>query len=298
MKSFIKIGKTVCVVLMATCMLTSCDGALDKITGAMDRMNSSVWEETGIVKPDTSVADTAIAAVATEKTEVAMTPWTGTENIGAAVVDLNLTAGYEDLGGFVGTVTIKDKELADRIAGGVLSPQSDEQKSAMQTGIAEALATESGTKVLKEALEKELDEKDTASVKGTMALASGVLSKVAEKTKSVDQIPEAVNQVLETLAASFADGAKSNETVKESDRVQMQIVTNITTSAATLAEGILSEDSSGGSQETAESILEKPEVKEMINSVLQLAEVSELVPSIVNVDMNSLISMVTEAVGN
>ena len=75
----------------------------------------------------------------------------------------------------------------------------------------------------------------------------------------------------------------------------MQIVTNITASAAALVEEMLVESPSEGEEESVDAILEKPEVKVLINSVLQLAEVSELVPSVVNLDLGAFVSMITGA---
>lgn len=299
MRYVFKIGRVIGIGLLAVGLLASCDGeSLGKITDAMDKMDASVWEQAGIVKPDTTQLETAINAVATEKTEVAMTPWVGVGDTGSAVVDLNLTPGYEDLGGFTGTVNIKDQELAELIGGGVLAPQNEEQKAAMQTGLAEAMATESGSKLLAEALKQELGEEDSAAVRGTMALASGILESVSEQAKAIDNMPEAVTETIDTIAAAFAGGAKSEKAVTESDRVQMQIVTNITASAAALVEDMMAEGPIEGSEESVDAILEKPEVKELINSVLQLAEVSELVPSVVNVDLDSLVNIITGAGGN
>ena len=296
MRYVLKIGKMIGIGLLAVGLLASCDGAsLDKITEAMDKMDASVWEQAGIVKPDTTQLEAAIEAVATEKTEVAMTPWVGVGDTGSAVVDLNLTPGYEDLGGFTGTVNIKDQELAELIGGGVLAPQNEEQKAAMQTGLSEAMATESGSKLLTEALKQELGEEEAAAVRGTMALASGILESVSEKAKASSDMPEAVIETIDTIATAFAGGAKSDKAVTESDRVQMQIVTNITASAAALVEEMLVEGPSEGGEESVDAILEKPEVKVLINSVLQLAEVSELVPSVVNLDLGAFVSMITGA---
>ena len=55
MRYVLKIGKMIGIGLLAVGLLASCDGAsLDKITEAMDKMDASVWEQAGIVKPDTT----------------------------------------------------------------------------------------------------------------------------------------------------------------------------------------------------------------------------------------------------
>ena len=61
MRYVLKIGKMIGIGLLAVGLLASCDGAsLDKITEAMDKMDASVWEQAGIVKPDTTQLEAAI----------------------------------------------------------------------------------------------------------------------------------------------------------------------------------------------------------------------------------------------
>ena len=278
------------VVVLGAGLIVSCEGVdMNAINEALDKIDGSVYEQAGITKPDTAAIDSAIEAMQTPKTEVVMTPTIGGSESGfGTAVDLARSEGFEALGEYVEFAIVKDAELADKIGKGVLAPQTKEQQAAFQTGIAEALATESGTKVLQTALEQKLDEEESAAVKGSMALASSILSTVSDGAKTTDKLPKEVTDVLDNLSASFADGAKSEGAVKATDKVQMQVVTNLTTNAAALASKMEEME-----EPTMDEILEMPEVQDMVNGLFQLADIAELSPSCVNIDINGLLSYLT-----
>ena len=264
------------VVVLGAGLIVSCEGIdMNAINEALDKIDGSVYEQAGITKHDTAAIDSAIGAMQTPKTEVVMTPTIGGSETGfGTAVDLARSEGFEALGEYVEFAIVKDAELADKIEEGVLAPQTKEQQAAFQTGIAEALATESGTKVLQTTLEQKLDEEESAAVKGSMALASSILSTVSDGAKTTDKLPKEVTDVLDNLSASFADGANSEGAVKATDKVQMQVVTNLTTNAAALASKMEEME-----EPTMDEILEMPEVQDMVNGLLQLADIAELSPS-------------------
>lgn len=278
------------VIVLGIGMLVSCDGVdLDSINKALDQIDQNVYEQAGMTKPDTTAIESALEAMDTPKTEVVMTPCLGVPEIGiGSAVDLSKSEGFEALGEYVEFAIVKDPELADKIGEGVLAPQTKEQQASFQAGIAEALATETGSKMLQSALEQELDEEESAAVKGSMALASSLLSTISDGAKATDKLPEEVTDVLDTLSASFASGAKSEDAVKATDKVQMQMVTNLTTNAAAMA--VKMEEMEDA---TAEEILEMPEVKDMVNGLFQLADIAEMSPSCVDIDIKGLLSYFT-----
>ena len=281
------------VVVLGAGLIVSCEGVdMDAINDALDKIDGSVYEQAGITKPDTAAIDSALEAMQTPKTEVVMTPTLGgSENGFGTAVDLSRTEGFEALGEYMEFAYVKDTELADKIGEGVLAPQTKEQQASFQAGIAEALATPAGTKVLQTALEQKLDEEESAAVKGSMALASSILSTVSDDAKTTDTLPKEVTDILDTLSESFAEGAKSEGAVKATDKVQMQVVTNLATSAATLVSKM--EDMDKAEAPTAEDILEMPEVQDMVNGLFQLADITKLSPSCVDIDINGLLSYLT-----
>lgn len=277
-------------VVLGAGLIVSCEGVdMDAINDALDKIDGSVYEQAGITKPDTAAIDSALEAMQTPKTEVVMTPTLGgSENGFGTAVDLSRTEGFEALGEYMEFAYVKDTELADKIGEGVLAPQTKEQQASFQAGIAEALATPAGTKVLQTALEQKLDEEESAAVKGSMALASSILSTVSDDAKTTDTLPKEVTDILDTLSESFAEGAKSEGAVKATDKVQMQVVTNLATNAAALASKMEEME-----EPTMDEVLEMPEVQDMVNGLFQLADITELSPSCVDIDINGLLSYLT-----
>lgn len=283
------------VVVLGAGLVVSCEGVdMDAINDALDKIDGSVYEQAGITKPDTAAIDSALEAMQTPKTEVVMTPTLGgSENGFGTAVDLSRTEGFEALGEYMEFAYVKDTELADKIGEGVLAPQTKEQQASFQAGIAEALATPAGTKVLQTALEQKLDEEESAAVKGSMALASSILSTVSDDAKTTDTLPKEVTDILDTLSESFAEGAKSEGAVKATDKVQMQVVTNLATNAAALASKMEEME-----EPTMDEVLEMPEVQDMVNGLFQLADITELSPSCVDIDINGLLSYLTAGEAN
>ena len=283
------------VVVLGAGLIVSCEGVdMDAINEALDKIDGSVYEQAGITKPDTAAIDSAIEAMQTPKTEGVLTPTIGGSETGCGTaVDLSRSEGFEALGEYMEFAYVKDTELADKIGEGVLAPQTKEQQASFQAGIAEALATPAGTKVLQTALEQKLDEEESAAVKGSMALASSILSTVSDDAKTTDTLPKEVTDILDTLSESFAEGAKSEGAVKATDKVQMQVVTNLATNAAALASKMEEME-----EPTMDEVLEMPEVQDMVNGLFQLADITELSPSCVDIDINGLLSYLTAGEAN
>lgn len=267
--------------LLIFMLSVSCENfPTEKLVSAMDSFSGNVYTSAGLIKPDTAVAERIIESMSTPVTEVAVlsTP-------AGAVISMAGNEDFARVNEALGNLVIARPEIAEVIAQGVMSPQTAEQQAAFSENLSTASGSKERMDVLKTELEKEIPEDEQSAVKGSMALTSGILDNAAVKLEaSGNGSMQEIAQTLRDISESFAETATGDGTLKETDRVQMQIITNVTVAAAELAGKLDSET-------TKEELLETDEAKQVINGILQYNTVSDLVPGAVSIDLEGMISM-------
>ena len=240
--------KYVCVLITLTLfMFVSCSGNLtDTLLKVMDSTNTNVFEQTGIVKPDTSAADNALKAMNSSKVNIEITSEEGTSKATYAGLDIELS-----------------KDLAELAAEGVLAPQTAEQKASFAAAINST--NEASQKALEDKLTKPVSKDDKKLVQGTMAVASGAITEAAKQITDTS-----VKEFLDNLATQLKNTATNKDAeITEADKVQAQLLTNIAVSAAKAKDKI--------------NNLNAPETKELINDTLTLYTTAKIASGSVDI---------------
>lgn len=269
------------ITLLVLILCASCENfPTEKIVKAMDGCSQNVYTTAGLIKPDTAIADRIMESMSTPATEVVVlsTP-------AGAIISLSSNEHFERVNEALGDLVITNPEIATVIAGGVMSPQTAEQQASFSEELSNASGSKEKMEVLRNKLETEIPAEEEVAVKGSMALASGILDNAAVKLEaSGNGSMQQIASTLKDISDSFAQAATGEGNLKETDKVQMQIITNVTVAAAELAGKLDSET-------TKEEVLESEEAKQVINGILQYSTVSELAPGTVKLDLEGIFSM-------
>ena len=253
--------KYVCVLITLTLfMFVSCSGNLtDTLLKVMDSTNTNVFEQAGIVKPDTSAATKVLDALETNNTTVTIS---SDNKVAIAIGDKEVK------------ITIQDDELKSYVNGGILQPQTAEQKKQLKDNVSEAFNKEA----VHDKLEKELgntvtDSTTISAIKGTFALGSSALTTVADR---IEDSQSPIKKALNNLADSYATVAKTGKTYTEADKAQAQLLNNIAASATNASSVLLSNKSK-------EEKMNDPAVKEFIDDTLTLYNVAKIATGSVDI---------------
>lgn len=263
---------SVCALILVTLfMFVSCSGSItDTLLKVMDGTNTNVFEQAGMVKPDTSAADNALKAMKSDTATVEVKS-DGTINLSAheelkVLADANIE------------IKLEDKKLQE-IAKVVLAPQTETQKAEFKKAINSA-TNDASKKALENQMKQPVRDEEKAAVKGTMAVTSGAITSVVEKlnaTAPSSAEVEQVVQILSGLSTQLAETAKDETAViTEADKVQAQLLTNIAVSAAKASEAIAK---SAGTEEA----LKDPQVKELIDDTLTLYATAKIASGSVDI---------------
>lgn len=203
---------------VALFMFVSCSGSItDTLLKVMDGTKTNVFEQAGLVKPDTAAADNAVQAlksetVAIEKEEDGSVDITKKEEF-KAIADLGIEVKITG-------------ELANIVAEkGVLAPHTTEQKKQISDAV---FGSEKNQEKFKTELEKPVTDKDADAVKGSMVVASVTFNAISTKVGTETEIGKAISQI----ASDFADMATGESTITEGDKACVQLATNVAVSAA------------------------------------------------------------------
>lgn len=261
---------TVCVLLTVSLfMFVSCSGSLtDTLLKVMDSTNTNVFEQTGLVKQDTSATDNMIQALDTKPTEITIK----TEG-GESKVDLSANQQFADamkaLDGTGVSAEIKiDSELVG-VASKALAPQTAEQKKAFAESISDIYSRNNSNVFANAEAKFKTEVKDTDTinaVKGSMAIAAGLLDNITTEVGEDSDL----GKILVQISGDFKTTAKSKGPITEGDKATAQLVTNVAVSAAA-ASSVLTDSS----KTTAEK-MDNPAVKEFLNDASVLYDTSKL----------------------
>ena len=276
---------TVCVLLMVTMfMFVSCSGSLtDTLLKVMDSTSTNVFEQTGLVKQDTSATDNMIQALDTKPTEITIKT-EGGEN----KVDLSANAQFADAmkaledAGVSAEIKI-DPELVE-VASKALAPQTAEQKKAFAESISDIYSKNSNNvfAAAGEKFNKEVTDTETVNaVKGSMAIAAGLLDNISTEVGEDSDL----GKILVQISDDFKTTAKSEGPITEGDKATAQLVTNVAVSAAA-ASSVLTDSS----KTTAEK-MESSAVKEFLNDANVLYNTSKLAAGSIDITKSGIFSL-------
>lgn len=259
---------TVCLVLLFALSSCSLDQALDALRG-------NKYIEWGWTEADTTNVDAVNDAITNIKTEK-------TENIVKDDGSLDLSSVEEGSGLYAIRQATDALKSATGSAGDITIKLTDDQKKAVDGGV---LATMTGTEkddfmaninsslngaqrdVFVETMQEAADASQQSAAKGSMALASAMISTVTEQLSiSGDSTVQGILDSLSTLQTSL-DSKVTVESITKADVVQTQMITNLVATAAQVASDMKKNENANP--------LELESVKTLINDAVTLSNTSK-----------------------
>lgn len=242
---------------------------------ALDAMMGNKYIEMGWAELDTSNADNVNKAVGdmgadeSSKNAISDDGELDLSQIGSmdTVNEALKNAGITDT-----TITISDSNLVQSIKDyGILAAQDKDQKQDLNNSISQALAGSASREAFSNQMKESATAQQSAAAKNSMAVTSEIINTV--KDQLATQENETVNTILETLTDlqnQLTEKASSSETLSKAEVLQVQMITNMVTSAANVA-GLVTD---GGSS-SPETIIESNEARELLNDASLLSNTSK-----------------------
>lgn len=277
-----------CVLLLLSFSACSLDQALDALAG-------NKYIEWGIAEVDTSASDAAVSMVSEMKKADASSAVSGTS------VDVSKIAGFESVSsalekaGIDTSLNVVDSNLAAKIAeGGLLQAQSEEEKTALNNSLSQALAGTASREALVSSLTAEADAETSTAAKNSMALTSSIIGSVVELFD--DRENETVSSVVDSirdLQIQLNKKSKSAENLSQAEVLQVQMITNLVTSVAAVA----GDDEIMNSSDPA-AVLENPAVKDLLDDASILSNTSKALSGDVDIlTVPGLTDLLSSAMG-
>ena len=244
---------------------------------ALDAMMGNKYIEMGWAELDTSNADKVNEAVNDMKPD---TPKEGSVDTATGDIDLagfdSLSTVNEALKSALGedfNLSINvGTDVAESISkNGILSAQDDDLKEELNKSISQALAGSASREAFSNQMKESATEQQSAAAKNSMAVTSVIINTV--KDQLATQENETVNTILGTLTDlqnQLTEKASSSETLSKAEVLQIQMITNMVTSAANVA-GLVTD---GGSS-SPESIIKSDEASALLNDASLLSNTSK-----------------------
>ena len=276
-----------CVLLLLSFSACSLDQALDALAG-------NKYIEWGIAEVDTSASDAAVSMVSEMKKADASSAVSGTS------VDVSKIAGFESVSSAlekagIGTSLNVDSNLAAKIAeGGLLQAQSEEEKTALNNSLSQALAGTASREALVSSLTAEADAETSTAAKNSMALTSSIIDSVVGQFG--DNVNETVSSVVDSirdLQSQLNKKSESAENLSQAEVLQVQMITNLVTSVAAVA----GDDEIMNSFDLA-AVLENPAVKDLLDDASILSNTSKALSGDVDIlTVPGLTDLLSSAMG-
>ena len=261
---------TVCLVLLFALSSCSLDSALDALRG-------NKYIEWGWTEADTTNVNAVNDAITNIKTEDTSTVVSEDSN------ELDLSNVTEDSGLYaikqatdaLSTVTDSDVKITltpdqkDAVKGGVLATMTGTKKDDFMANINSSL-NGAQRDVFVETMQEAADENQQAAAKGSMALASAMISTVSNSLGDMAADNESLKGIVDSLSSlqSTLDSKVSGgESITKADVVQTQMITNIVSTAAQVANDM----KNIGEKDP----LELKSVKTLINDAVTLSNTSK-----------------------
>ncbi len=276
-----------CVLLLLSFSACSLDQALDALAG-------NKYIEWGIAEVDTSASDAAVSMVSEMKKADASSAVSGTS------VDVSKIAGFESVSSALEKAGIDtslnvDSNLAAKIAeGGLLQAQSEEEKTALNNSLSQALAGTASREALVSSLTAEADAETSTAAKNSMALTSSIIDSVVGQFG--DNGNETVSSVVDSirdLQSQLNKKSESAENLSQAEVLQVQMITNLVTSVAAVA----GDDEIMNSSDPA-AVLENPAVKDLLDDASILSNTSKALSGDVDIlTVPGLTDLLSSAMG-
>ena len=251
-------------------LLSSC--SLDE---ALDRLQGNKYIEWGWAEIDTASVDAVVAIVDNmSKNEVAVgddgnLSLEGNPALGSIKNALEALAGE----GSSENVSLVLGDRANIIKdNGILASQSETEKNNLNNSVTAALNGATRDKFVDEMKQSApADQSDAA--KGSMALTAAVIDEVKKQIEGDDgQIDSSLKPIfdtIDTLQKELDSKSKNDEALTKADVVQVQMITNLVNSAASVVGSDVFEGSS------ADEIVNNPAVKSLINDAVVLSNTTK-----------------------
>ena len=278
-----------CVLLLLSFSACSLDQALDALAG-------NKYIEWGIAEVDTSASDAAVSMVSEMKKADASGAVSGTS------VDVSKIAGFESVSSAlekagIGASLNVDSNLAAKIAeGGLLQAQSEEEKTALNNSLSQALAGTASREALVSSLTAEADAETSTAAKNSMALTSSIIKSVVDQfgTSGNDTTVSSVIDSINELQSQLDKKSESAENLSQAEVLQVQMITNLVTSVAAVA----GDDEIINSSDPA-AVLENPAVKDLLDDASILSNTSKALSGDVDIlTVPGLTDLLSSAMGS
>lgn len=268
MKRKVSVILGICTLMLI--LLSSC--SLDE---ALDRLQGNKYIEWGWAEIDTASVDAVVAIVDNmSKNEVAVgddgnLSLEGNPALGSIKNALEALAGE----GSSENVSLVLGDRANIIKdNGILASQSETEKNNLNNSVTAALNGATRDKFVDEMKQSApADQSDAA--KGSMALTAAVIDEVKKQIEGDDgQIDSSLKPIfdtIDTLQKELDSKSKNDEALTKADVVQVQMITNLVNSAASVVGSDVFEGSS------ADEIVNNPAVKSLINDAVVLSNTTK-----------------------
>lgn len=263
---------TVCLVLLFALSSCSLDSALDALRG-------NKYIEWGWTEADTTNVDAvndAITNIKPEDTKDLVTE--GSNELDLSSVDKGsglyaIKQATEALKSATGsqtdiTITLTDDQKI-AVEKGVLATMTGDEKDDFMANINSSL-NGAQRDVFVETMQEAADENQQAHAKGSMALASAMISTVSTSLESFASSNDTVKGIIESLSSlqTSLDSKVSGEgSITKADVVQTQMITNLVATAAQVASDMKKNENANP--------LELKSVKTLINDAVTLSNTSK-----------------------
>lgn len=267
MKRKVSVILGICILMLIA--LSSC--SLDE---ALDRLQGNKYIEWGWAEIDTASVDAVVAIVDNMSKNKVTVGEDGKLSLEDNPALESIKYALDALaGGSSGNVSL---DLGDRQKiikdNGILASQSKTEKNNLNNSVTAALNGATRDKFVDEMKQSApADQSDAA--KGSMALTAAVIGEVKKQIEGDDgQIDSSLKPIfdtIDTLQKELDSKSKNNEALTKADVVQVQMITNLVNSAASVVGSGVFEESS------ADEIVNNPAVKSLINDAVVLSNTTK-----------------------
>ena len=186
--------------------------------------------------------------------------------------------------------------VAAKIAeGGLLQAQSEEEKTALNNSLSQALAGTASREALVSSLTAEADAETSTAAKNSMALTSSIINSVVDQLggSENDTVSSVIDSIKE-LQSQLDKKSESAENLSQAEVLQVQMITNLVTSVAAVA----GDDEIINSSDPA-AVLENPAVKDLLDDASILSNTSKALSGDVDIlTVPGLTDLLASAMGD
>lgn len=265
MKRKVSVILGICILMLIA--LSSC--SLDE---ALDRLQGNKYIEWGWAEIDTASVDAVVAIVDNmSKNKVTVEGGNLSLENNSALESIKNALGALAGGGSSENVTLDLGERADIIqTNGILACQSETEKNNLNNSVTASLNGATRDKFVDEMKQSAPADQSNAA-KGSMALTAAVIDEVKNQINASGEFNalKPIFDTLDTLQKELDSKSKNNEALTKADVVQVQMITNLVNSAASVVGSGVFEGSS------ADKIVNDPDVKSLINDAVVLSNTTK-----------------------